>query len=732
MMSSDWHYSSSDLTEELLKVGINRGDSVFVHACLDSLGRAKDCPNQEQTFELVLEALRTLLGPGGTILIPTYTFSFCKREIFDVQDTRTEGGPWSTSSGFLEYFRNLPGVLRSADPIHSVAGLGPKASQLLTNLPNTCFGKDSVFDRLLLADGKICMLGVSLEEATFRHYVEELAQVPFRFKKLFTGYIRDGEGLKKTGWVYSVRIVADNGDPDGKRLEQKAIDAGMCRVARLGRGEIRAIDCRDYLDLTMHELKEDSWFTATGPAGDPVALENERVGGKKFTVALPENASESEILDTLWSLPRDIISDGYDVALEALATQVPMTIHEYPTGTECWSWIIPEKWTCHEAYLETMDGRRLFSHADNPLHVVSYSLPFDGAVSREVLLKHLYVHPKIADAIPFVFKYYERDWGLCCSKTLRDSLNDDQYRVVIKTDFSYSTLKVGEVVVPGESEECIVLCSHLCHPHQANDDLSGVIVGVKVAQELLKRKNLRYTYRYLIIPETIGSIAYLGHNPELTPKIKGGMFLEMLGLDYPHALQLSFQGNTELDLCFTLALERLDYHGWTGPFRTVIGNDERQFNGPGVRVPFLSLSRVLPSSSPQAPYREYHSSFDNQSLVSLRHLEDSRTMVLSMIDTLESNRVPVNRYKGEPFCSRYGLHVDWYTNPEGHDSLFHVLDRVDGTRSIAEIARECGLPFESVKSVIDELRAVGLAELRDWGVPTPEGSQYGKVEDLSG
>jgi aminopeptidase-like protein/aminoglycoside N3'-acetyltransferase len=659
-----------------------------------------------------VDALRTVVGDDGTILVPTFTFSFCRQENFDVQNTPTPGGPWSTSAGFLEHFRKMPGVVRSRDPIHSVAAQGPRAAQLLSDLPNTCFGPGSVYERLMEAGAKICMLGVSLEEATFRHYAEEVVGVPFRFKKLFTGYIRDGEQSTKSGWLYNVRIIADNGYPEGTRLERKAIDAGLCRVARLGRADIRAIDCRSYFDLTVRELKEDRWLTAKGPEGDPIEIEKRRAAAKAFNISLSPDASESEMMDRLWSLPRDIISEGYDAALEALATQVPMTIHEYPTGTECWSWIIPEKWTCHEAYLETMDGQRLFSYAENPLHVVSYSLPFDGVVSRDVLLRHLYVHPKIAEAVPFIFKYYERSWGLCCSKNLRDSLTDEQYRVVIRTDFSYGTLKVGEVVIPGQTDECIVLCSHLCHPHQANDDMTGVIVGVKVAQELLRRRNLRYTYRYLIVPETIGSIAYLGHNPDLIPRIKGGMFLEMLGLDYPHALQLSFQANTELDQCFTLAMNRRDYHGWTGPFRTVIGNDERQFNGPGVRIPFLSLSRVLPSTSPDYPYREYHSSFDNPSLVSIRHLEDSRELVLAMIDTLESNRVPVNKFNGEPFCSRYGLHVDWYTNPEGHDSLFNILDRIDGTRSLADIAADCGVSFEAVKQTADQLLSCGLIEFK--------------------
>lgn len=710
MTTADRDYSCSDLVRAIQQAGIGLGDTVFFHVSLDVLGELKGWTTPAERLELLKGVLTGVVGERGTIILPTYSFSFCKQEDFDVQNTPTEGGLWSTSADLLEYFRQFPQAVRSSDPIHSVVALGPMTSQLLTDLPNTCFGQDSVHDRLMRIGGKICMIGVGLEEATFRHYVEEIAQVPFRFKKLFTGHIRNGHGLQKAGWVYNVRIMSDNGYPDGKRLEQKAIAAGLCRVARLGNGEIKAIDCRDYFDLTFQELREDPWLTAKGPVGGPVELENQRVSGPAFNVNLPHGATESKLMDALWSLPRDIISDGYDAALEALATQVPMTIHEYPTGTECWSWIVPEKWTCQEAYLETLDGRRLFSYAENPLHVVSYSLPFDGVVSREVLLKHLHIHPKIAEAIPFIFKYYERDWGLCCSKSLKDSLNDEQYRVVIKTDFSYSSLKVGEVLIPGQSEECIVLCAHLCHPHQANDDLSGVIVGVKVAQELLKRKDLRYTYRYLIVPETIGSIAYLSHNSELIPKIKGGMFLEMLGLDYPHGLQLSFQGSTEIDQCFALALKQRDYYGWTGAFRTVIGNDERQFNGPGVRIPFLSLSRVLPPSSPDWPYREYHSSFDNPSLVSIKHLEDSRDVVLEMINTLESNRVPVNKFKGEPFCSRYGLHVDWYTNPEGHNALFNILDRVDGTRSIADIAADCQVSFAAVKSIIDELERCGLIE----------------------
>ena len=471
------------------------------------------------------------------------------------------------------------------------------------------------------------------------------------------------------------------------------------------------IDCRGFNDLIRREIGRDPWITALGPAVDPIRLENGRTSAKEINIRLPQNASMEDLISALWQLPRDIVSDGYDAALRAISTQVPMTVHEYPSGTECWTWLIPEKWTCREAWLETPDGRRLFSYADNPLHVVSYSLPIDREVSREELFEHLHVHPGLPNAIPFIFKYYERDWGLCCSRQFKDSLQDDRYRVVIKSEISYGTLKVGEVVVPGRSELTFVLCAHLCHSAMVNDDLAGVVVGLKVIQELLKRQNLRYTYRFLILPETIGSAAYLSHHGELIPKMIGGLFLEMLGLKYPHALQLSYAGNTEVDRCLTQVLKDSDPDGWTGAFRTVVGNDERQFNAPGVRVPMLSLSRVIKDNKGCWRYfPEYHSSHDTPEITSSARLAESRDLVLKMIDAIEGDQVPVNLYQGEIFCSRYGLNIDAYTNPRGNRAFFDIMFLIDGTRSVSEIARVCGISVLSARDVLEELRQLGLVE----------------------
>ncbi len=410
------------------------------------------------------------------------------------------------------------------------------------------------------------------------------------------------------------------------------------------------------------------------------------------------------LINELWYLPRDIISDGYDLALQRLAMELPMTIHEYPTGTTCWTWNIPEKWTCDEAFLETLDGKRIIDRKDHPLHVVSYSLPFEGIVKRDDLFPHLHTHKRLPDAIPFVFKYYDRDWGLCLPQTLKNTLHDEAYRVVIRSRFEEGTLKVGEVVIPGESDDSFILAAHLCHPAMVNDDLTGCVVGLEVARFLLKGPKPFYTYRLLILPETIGSVAYLSHHEELIPRMVGGLFLEMLGADIPHILQHSFLKDSQVDKCFAAVLENSDPPISRKPYREVIGNDERQFNAPGVRVPMLSLSRCLfPRTVPDYPYREYHSSLDTPALVSQGRLEASRDLVLTMLAAWEKDHYVVNEFKGEVFCSGRKIWIDNAINPEGHRHLFDVMERCDGTRTVTDIAVELGVSFQQVWEIVSLL-----------------------------
>jgi aminopeptidase-like protein/aminoglycoside N3'-acetyltransferase len=687
-------YNRRQLAEALRAVGVRRGDVVFSHSNIGYFGLPEEGRTSQAVFDTILGAFQDVLGPEGMLVVPTFTYSFCKRQPFDPAHTP------STCGALTEMLRLLPLARRSRDPIFSVAAVGDRADELTRDVPLECFGRGSFWDRFLAVDGIVCNLNCDAG-STFIHYVERQLNVPYRYDKLFTGQIIENGQAHKTAAIFFCQDLS-NADSVAvfEPFDALVRARGLARTAGVGRGAVVALRAQAAFALLREELSRNPWLlTAAGKAGRTPVLRQPAPP----PVVLRPDAPANEVLETLWRLPRDIVSDGYDAAIQALAQQLPMTIHEYPTGTHCWSWLVPEKWTCREAYLETLNGGRLFSYADNPLHVMSYSLPFEGDVTREELFAHLHTHPKLPGAVPFKFKYYERDWGLCCSQRLKDSLVDERYRVVIRSQFSCSTLKVGEIVAPGRSDETFILCAHLDHPAMVNDDLAGVVVGMEVMRELLKRTDLRYTYRFLILPETIGSVAWLSHHEDLIPKMKGGLFLEMLATPHPHALQMSYRGDTEIDRCLTRTLKRCDPHGWTGAFRTVIGNDERQFNAPGVRVPMLSLSRVLPPSHPEWPFREYHSSDDTPANARIESLAESHDLVLAMIDELEQNRVLVNRTKGEVFCSRYGIHIDFYTNPEGNRALFNIMYLIDGTRSVADIADELRISPAAVEGVVNEL-----------------------------
>jgi len=234
------------------------------------------------------------------------------------------------------------------------------------------------------------------------------------------------------------------------------------------------------------------------------------------------------------------------------------------------------------------------------------------------------------------------------------------------------------------------------------------VVGLDVARALLASPKPHYTYRLLILPETIGSVAYLSHNENLIPKMVAGLFLEMLGNDAVHALQGSFSPDSQADRCFVAALRDLDPDSYCAPYRMVINNDERQFNAPGVRVPMLSISRVLRRDSPNWPYPEYHSSLDTPAIVTSERLEASRQVILGLIQAWERNQYVVNKFKGEIFCSGYGIWVDYRLNPEGHRRLFEIMERCDGGRTVADIAAELDISFQAVWEVVSQLQEKDL------------------------
>lgn len=416
-----------------------------------------------------------------------------------------------------------------------------------------------------------------------------------------------------------------------------------------------------------------------------------------------------QMIDDLWFKKRDIVSDGFDESLDYISKIIPLKIHKVASGAKCWTWRVPEKWSVKEAYIENLSGTRLLDLKDHPLHVMSYSLPIDKVVEKDELFKHLHTRPDRPNAIPFEFKYYERDWGFCAPHDWLKRFNEEQYRVFIDSKFKKGHLKVGEHTIKGRSKDTIAIIAHLCHPAMVNDDLAGVAVLVALAKELGKRKN-HFTYKFVLVPETIGSIAYLSRNEKLIPHLKYGMFLEMLGNDDIHSLQLSRQGNTAIDRAARHVMEKDLVSFRLGGFREIVKNDEMVWNGPGVNVPTISVSRVKPGFP---HYPEYHTSDDDPSIVTAERLEESKDIALKIIDVLERDYVPVRKFKGPIFLSGYGLWVDWRVNRKLSHALEKIMLSLEGDKSVLEIAEALDLKFEEVLNYIDKFVEKGLVSRKN-------------------
>ncbi len=416
---------------------------------------------------------------------------------------------------------------------------------------------------------------------------------------------------------------------------------------------------------------------------------------------MPKNRKNinTKLIDDLWFLRRDIVSDGFDDALKYISKIIPLKIHKIPTGTKCWTWTVPEKWSVKQAYIENLNGDKIIDLKNHPLHVMSYSLPIDKVVSKEELLKHLHTRPDRPNAIPFEFKYYEKDWGFCIQHNRLGEITDDKYKVFIDSKFEKGDLKVGDYTINGKSKKTIVLVAHLCHPCQVNDDLSGVKVLIDVAQELSKKKN-NYTYKFLFVSETIGSVAYLSQNEKLISQLDFGIFAEMLGNNNNFALQLSRQGNLKIDKVAQYLMRKIPGGFRQGKFREIVRNDEMVFNGPGINIPMISISR--------SPYPEYHTSDDSPKIISENKLGEATELILEILNIIDKDYIPKRQFKGPIFLSGFGLWVDWRVNKKLNENVEKIMLNLEGDKSVFDIADELNMDFNDVLEYVDKFFAKKL------------------------
>jgi aminopeptidase-like protein len=310
--------------------------------------------------------------------------------------------------------------------------------------------------------------------------------------------------------------------------------------------------------------------------------------------------------------------------------------------------------------------------------------------------------------IPYRTSYYAEDWGFCLSHRALQGLPDAEYDVCIDSTLAPGSLTYGECVLAGTSPDEILISVHSCHPSLANDNLSGMAVGVFLARHLANQPR-RHTFRFLFIPGTIGSITWLaGHESEVD-RIRHGLVLSCLGDRGDSTYKRSRRGNALVDRAAAHVLRTAGAH-------TVLdfvpyGYDERQYCSPGFDLPVGCLTRT-----PNGRFPEYHTSGDNLDFVTAESLEDSLAKVLAIVEVLEHDRVYVNLIpKGEPQLGRRGLYRNTGgTSPRDFEMcLLWVLNMSDGRHSLLDIAERAAMPFATVRRAADALREAELLSILD-------------------
>jgi aminopeptidase-like protein len=414
----------------------------------------------------------------------------------------------------------------------------------------------------------------------------------------------------------------------------------------------------------------------------------------------------------LYPLHRTLVSDGTDDALERvrahLGPGIRYDIERFPPGAGAWTWRVPKRWVVHEAYIEIEGGGRVVDFAQNPLHLVSYSDSVDVTLSWEDLAPHLHVSSARPRAIPWKYRYYEPGWGFCLSAEQRDALpHDARYRVVIDAEQRAGPrdgLAVGVATVGPTDGEEFLICAHICHPMQANDDLAGVASAVEVMRRLAADPLPEHApgIRLLLCPETIGSVCYLSHHEDLIERLSGAVFCEMTGNDMGLALQRTRQDSHLLDRIARMALAARCESVREGAFREVVGNDEMVINGPGVDVPCVSITRW--------PYPEYHTSDDSPAILSEQRMSEAADVVEEIVRVYGTNYTPRRTFRGPVFLSGYDLWVDCNVDPALNHALEMIMLRLEGDRTVFDIAGELGLAYHEVLGHVERFRRHGLVE----------------------
>ena len=401
----------------------------------------------------------------------------------------------------------------------------------------------------------------------------------------------------------------------------------------------------------------------------------------------------------LFPLCRSLTGPGVRETLRILQEIVPWNIYEIPSGNQVGDWVIPNEWSVRDAYVMDSSGKRVIDFQQSNLHLVGYSIPFEGVLPLESLQEHLFSLPEQPDLIPYVTSYYQPRWGFCLTQRERNALKPGLYMVKVDTTLEPGSLTYADYFLPGKSEKEVFLSSYICHPSMANNELSGPLVAAFVAKAL-QEKPRRLSYRIALVPETIGALAYLSrHLPQMQRNVIGGYVLTCLGDRGGFSYLKSRWGDRVVDRLTPHVLKHAagECHLYDWLQR---GSDERQYCWPGVNLPMGCLMRTK-----YGEYPEYHTSGDNLDFICPVALAESVQMTLRCLDAFEQNICYQATTMGEPQLGKRGLYPTLSTRDAGRTArtMVNLLAYSDGETDLLAIAEKLQMPIWELHQLVPTL-----------------------------
>ena len=394
----------------------------------------------------------------------------------------------------------------------------------------------------------------------------------------------------------------------------------------------------------------------------------------------------------LFPINRSITGKGIVKTLKIIQDNFPMlNIKKVKSGTKSFDWKIPEEWNIKNAYILDKHNNKIIDFNNNNLHIIGYSIPVNKTLNKDQLLKKIFSLKNQPKAIPYITSYYKKTWGFCCSHIQKKHITknyktNDKFKVFIDSNFNKSgQLNYGELVLPGESSQEILISTYVCHPSMANNELSGPIVAMALI-DYFKKKKLKKTLRFLFIPETIGSIVYLSKNLDrLKKNVIGGFNLTCIGDEKNHSCMLTKNENTASDESILESYKKLKIKKYKVYSFLERGSDERQYNSPGVDLNIASIFRTK-----YGEYPEYHTSLDNFKVVTYKGIFGGYSVAKKAIEILSKKIIPKYIYLCEPQMGRRKLYAN-VTSKYKNKKIQQYMDFLqysDGINTIEKIAKK--------------------------------------------